>query len=105
MHGQDSSLHQGRLQVIVLHDDVFLQDLDGVDLVSPFPLRQHHLAERSSAQQPEKCEILSSDDIPALHIVRYKRVVAADLRLDCGLLLKQLLILESCFYLVLSEII
>ena len=92
MHRQDSPLHQRRLQVIVLHDDVFLQDLDGVDLVSPFPLRQHHLAERSSAKQPEECEILSSDHIPALHVVRYKRVVAADLRLDCGLLLKQLLI-------------
>ena len=38
MHRQNSPLHQGRLQVIVLHDDVFLQDLDGVGLVSPFPL-------------------------------------------------------------------
>ena len=39
MHGQNPPLYQGRLQVIVLHDDVFLQDLDGVDLVGPLPLR------------------------------------------------------------------
>ena len=93
MHGQHSPLHEGRLQVIVLHDDVFLQDLDGVDLVSPFPLRQHHLAERSSTQQSEEGEILSPDDVPALHIVRNQRVfVAADLRLNRRLLLQTILI-------------
>ena len=43
MHGQDPPLHHRRLQVIVLHDDVFLQYLDGVDLISSLPLRQHHL--------------------------------------------------------------
>ena len=43
MHGQDPPLHHRRLQVIVLHDDVLLQYLDGVDLISPLPLRQHHL--------------------------------------------------------------
>ena len=43
MHGQDPPLHHRRLQVIVLHDDVLLQYLDGVDLISSLPLRQHHL--------------------------------------------------------------
>ena len=49
MHGQDPPLHHRRLQVIVLHDDVLLQYLDGVDLISPLPLRQHHLPKWSSA--------------------------------------------------------
>ena len=40
---QDPLLYHGALNIIVLYDDVLLQDLDGVELIRPLPLRQHDL--------------------------------------------------------------
>ena len=42
-HGEDSPLHDGRLGVVILDDDVLLEDLDGVQLVRILPFRQHYL--------------------------------------------------------------
>lgn len=42
-HSQHVFFHHSALDVIVLDDDVFFQDLDGVQLVRSFPFRQHHL--------------------------------------------------------------
>ena len=41
--GQDPFLRQGAVHVVVLQDHVFLQHLDGVNLVAAFQLCQHHL--------------------------------------------------------------
>ena len=40
---EDPLLDHGTVYVIILDDDVLLEDLDGVKLVSPLPLSQHHL--------------------------------------------------------------
>ena len=42
-HGEHPSLHNRRLYVVILDDDVLLEDLDGVKLVGSLPLSQHHL--------------------------------------------------------------
>ncbi len=47
-HGQDSLLDHGALHVVVLDDDVLLQDLDRVQLVSALALGQHHLEDRGN---------------------------------------------------------
>ena len=52
--GQHPLLHHGALHVVVLDDHVFLQDLDGVQLLGPLPVSQHHLqAERGQPEPPE----------------------------------------------------
>ena len=40
---EDPLLNHGTVDVIVLDDDVLLEDLDGVKLVSPLSLSQHNL--------------------------------------------------------------
>ena len=40
---EDAFLGHRTLDVVVLYDDVFLQDLDRVHLVRAFVFRQHHL--------------------------------------------------------------
>ena len=40
---EDPLLDHGAVDVIVLDDDVLLEDLDGVKLVCPLSLSQHHL--------------------------------------------------------------
>ena len=42
-HSQHPSLHNRRLYVVILDDDVLLEDLDGIDLICPLPLSQHYL--------------------------------------------------------------
>ena len=48
---QDPLLHHGALHVVVLDDHVLLQDLDGVQLLCPLPVGQHHL--QADGGQPE----------------------------------------------------
>ena len=36
-------LHQGAVHIVILDDHVFLQDLDGVELIGAPALGQHHL--------------------------------------------------------------
>ena len=43
VHRQDSFLDSGTVDVVVLHDHVLLEHLDGVQLVRTFPLGQHYL--------------------------------------------------------------
>ena len=40
---QHAFLHQGAVHVVILDDHVFLQDLDGVELIGAPALGQHHL--------------------------------------------------------------
>ena len=40
---EDPLLDHGAVDVIILDDDVLLEDLDGVKLVCPLSLSQHHL--------------------------------------------------------------
>ena len=41
--GQDALLRHGAVHVVVLQDHVLLQHFDGVNLLRPLQLRQHHL--------------------------------------------------------------
>ena len=41
--GEHPLLDHGAVDVVILDDDVLLEDLDRVQLVSPLPLSQHHL--------------------------------------------------------------
>lgn len=41
--GQHTFLHQGAVHVVILDNHVFLQDLDGIELIRAPALRQHHL--------------------------------------------------------------
>ena len=42
-HSQHVLLHHGALDIVILDDDIFLEDLDSVELVCSFAFRQHHL--------------------------------------------------------------
>lgn len=41
--GQDALLRHGTVDIVILQDYVFLQHFDGVNLLCPLELRQHHL--------------------------------------------------------------
>ena len=41
--GKHPLLDHGAVDIVILDDDVLLEDLDRVQLVSPLPLSQHHL--------------------------------------------------------------
>lgn len=43
--GQHAFFHQGAVHVVILDDHVFLQDLDGVELIRAPALSQHHLGQ------------------------------------------------------------
>ena len=81
-------LDHGTVDVVVLDDDVLLEDLDGVQLIRPLPLRQHHLAEGALAQDHQVVEVLGPDDVLALHVVRHHGVGLDSLRLGLGVTLK-----------------
>ena len=49
--GQHPLLHHGAFHIVVLDDHVLLQDLDGVQLLGPLPVGQHHLP--ADGGQPE----------------------------------------------------
>ncbi len=42
---QDSFFRHGAVDVIVLKNDIFLEDLDGVDFIGPAQLAEHDLPE------------------------------------------------------------
>lgn len=49
--GQHAFLHQGAVHIIILYDHVFLQDLDGVELIGAPTLGQHHLETQAPKAQ------------------------------------------------------
>ena len=51
---QHPLLYHGALYIIILYNDVLLQDLDGIQLISPLPLRQHDLLEHDYILQLTK---------------------------------------------------
>ena len=84
-----SLLNHGTVNIIVLDDDVLLEDLNGVQLIRSLPLCQHDLAEGALAQDHQVVEVLSSDDILALHVVRHHRVSLDNLGLGLRVTLKK----------------
>ena len=44
--GQNPFLHHGTVDIIILYDDVLLQNLDGIKLVSALSLGQHDLRDK-----------------------------------------------------------
>ena len=49
---QHPLLYHGALNIIILYDDVLLQDLDGIQLICPLPLRQHDLLKHEHILHP-----------------------------------------------------
>lgn len=49
--GQHTFLHQGAVHIIILYNHVFLQDLDGVELIGAPTLGQHHLETQAPKAQ------------------------------------------------------
>ena len=82
---QHSLLYHGTLHIVVLDDDVLLQNFDCVQLVSAFPLRQHHLPEGSLPQNHQEIEILRGDGVLPSHVAGDLRVRAYSLRLQLRL--------------------
>ena len=72
--GQDPLLGHGALDVVVLHDHVLLQDLDGEDLVRVLLLGQHDLAEGALAEDLEEAEVFQR------HLLRATLTLNQDLQ-------------------------
>lgn len=67
---QHTLLHHSALDIVVLDDDVFLQDLDGEKIVGALSLGQHHLAEGALAQHHQEIEVGGANQILFGHVVR-----------------------------------
>ena len=79
---QHSFLYHGAFHIIVLDDDVLLQNFDGVQFVSAFPLSQHDLPKGSLSKNHQEIEIIRCDDVLPGHVVRNMWARAHSLRLQ-----------------------
>ena len=66
--GQHPLLHHGALHVVVLDHHVLLQDLDGVQLLCPLPLGQHHLVGEGGRAGREEVKVKLGLDIDTTQV-------------------------------------